>query len=131
MIVRGGVTISKWDASYFQNKKAYNKETNASKSVRPKSKQKSDFSENTQFKNANSGNKGQNQNSKQNFEQKSKQNSSQDDNQKSNKNKSRFCDHRKVKSHNTVMTISKGSVKISVMILGHLMLYVLLIINCL
>ena len=76
---------------------------NASKSVRPKSKQKSDFSENTQFKNANGGNKGQNQNqnSKQNFEQKSKQNSSQDDNQKSNKNKSHFCDHCKVKSHNT------------------------------
>ena len=89
MIVRGGISILKWDASYYQNKKAYSKETNASKSVRPKSKQKSDFSENTQFKNAKGGNNGQNQN----------QNSEQKLNQNSNQNKQKFCQECNTTTH--------------------------------
>ena len=47
----GGVTISKWDASYMQNKKSYSKESNVSKGGKPKGNKKSDFSDTTQNKN--------------------------------------------------------------------------------
>ncbi|CAL4061377.1 unnamed protein product, partial [Meganyctiphanes norvegica] len=100
---KGGVTISKWDASYLQ--KQTGKDTTACKSVRPKGKLNSENSENTHWRNSKWGNKGQKQNSNQNSDQKSNQNSTQNATQNANRmpnaKKGRYCTHCKTKTHDT------------------------------
>ena len=83
----GGVVISKWDASYLDNKKQYYKDSK-SKGAKPKK-----GNEPTNSKNAEAKNPKSNQNSNQNSNH---QNPHKNQNQNST---SRYCSHCKLKSH--------------------------------
>ena len=75
----GGGTISKWDASYMQNKKSYSKESNVSRGGKQKGNKKSDSTDAIQNKNS--------------------KDTKNDQNANQNKNASRYCSECKMKSH--------------------------------